>query len=46
MKRRNPVAKFLRKFNKPTVQRDKKKSVKAGYVKHKPIEDIRDDTTY
>lgn len=46
MKHRNPVAKFLRKFNKTSIQRDKKKSVKAGYVKHKPIEEIKDDTTH
>ena len=35
-KQRNPVAKNARKFNKATVQRDKKKDQKRGYkVKHK-----------
>ena len=31
----NPVAKFARKFNKATVQRDRKKDSKRGYTKHK-----------
>jgi hypothetical protein len=32
---KNPVAKNLRKFNKATVQRDRKKSDKSGYRKHR-----------
>lgn len=35
MKTPNPVAKNLRKFNKPSVQTDKKKDAKRGYTKHK-----------
>lgn len=35
MKQRNFVAKHARKFNKATIQKDKKKSLKKGYVKHK-----------
>lgn len=35
MKRRNPVAKHSRTFNKSTVQRDKKKDIKRGKIKHK-----------
>lgn len=31
----NLVAKHARTFNKATVQRCRKKSVKAGYTKHK-----------
>jgi len=31
----NPVAKFARKFNKATVQKDRKKADKRGYTKHK-----------
>ena len=31
----NFVAKHARKFNKATVQRDRKKAVKSGYKKHK-----------
>ena len=31
----NPVAKYMRKYNKATVQRDRKKASKRGYVKHK-----------
>ena len=34
-RRRNPVAKNLRKFNKATIQRDRKKALKRGDVKHK-----------
>jgi len=45
-KRRNPVAKYLRKFNKATTQRDRKKAVKRGYIKHKLVEVMADDTTY
>ena len=36
---RNPVAKYLRKYNKGVVMADRKKAVKSGYVKHK-------ETTY
>lgn len=32
---RNPVAKHARKFNKASVQRDRKKDDKRGYTKHK-----------
>jgi len=32
---KNPVAKYARKFNKATVQKDKKKADKRGYIKHK-----------
>lgn len=35
MKTRNLVAKNLNKFNKPAVQRDRKKDAKRGYNKHK-----------
>jgi hypothetical protein len=35
MKRNNPVAKHAREFNKATVQVDRKKASKRGYVKHK-----------
>jgi len=31
----NPVAKNCRKFNKATVQTDRKKETKKGYIKHK-----------
>ena len=34
-KPRNPVAKYLRQFNKATVERDRKRLQKNGYVKHK-----------
>jgi hypothetical protein len=34
-KPRNPVAKYLRQFNKATVEPDRKKMQKNGYVKHK-----------
>jgi len=34
---RNFVAKHLRKFCKATVEKDKKKEDKKGYVKHKGI---------
>ena len=32
---RNFVAKYLRKFCKATVEKDRKKEDKKGYVKHK-----------
>ena len=32
---RNPVAHFINRFNKPSVQKDKKKIAKLGCVKHK-----------
>ena len=32
---KNPVAKYARKFNKATVQKDRKKADKRGYIKHK-----------
>ena len=35
--KRNPVAKFARKFNRATVQRDRKKAARRGYVKHKQM---------
>ena len=38
-KARNPVARYLRKYNKGVVMADRKKRKKSGYVKHK-------DTTY
>ena len=31
----NPVAKYMRKYNKATVQTDRKKDAKRGYAKHK-----------
>jgi len=31
----NPVAKYMRKYNKATVQTDRKKDAKRGYTKHK-----------
>ena len=34
-KKGNPVAKYMRKYNKATVQVDRKKASKRGYVKHK-----------
>ncbi len=35
MKRRNPVAKFARKFNKAVKMIDRKKAMKKGKIKHK-----------
>lgn len=35
MKRRNPVAKFSRQFNKATTMIDRKKALKSGYKKYK-----------
>ena len=35
MKKRNPVAKHARKFNRAAVMTDRKQSAKAGYQKHK-----------
>lgn len=32
---RNPVAKNVRLFNKPHVQKDRKKASRRGYVKHR-----------
>ncbi|MDB4311808.1 hypothetical protein N9937_00095 [bacterium] len=32
---RNLVAKHARQFNKASIQKDKKRSAKAGYQKHK-----------
>lgn len=37
-KRRNPVAKYAKRFNKVHVFKDRKKSLKAGYFKHKTKE--------
>lgn len=34
-KKGNPVAKYMNKYNKATVQTDRKKDAKRGYVKHK-----------
>jgi len=34
-KRRNLVAKYAKRFNKVHVFKDRKKSLKAGYSKHK-----------
>lgn len=34
-KRRNPVAKHSRRFNRAQVMRDRKKDAKRGYRKHK-----------
>jgi len=34
-KTRNPVARYLRKYNKSVVMADRKKATKAGYLKHK-----------
>jgi len=31
----NPVAKYAREYNKAKVERDRKKTVKRGYRKHK-----------
>ena len=39
MKTRNFVQKYLKKFCKSKVEKDKKKESKRGYVKHKGIED-------
>ena len=33
---RNPVAKHSRRFNKASLQRDRKKDAKRGYQKHRP----------
>ena len=35
VRRRNLVAKYAKKFNKIHVFKDRKKSLKAGYFKHK-----------
>lgn len=42
MKSRNFVAKHARTFNKATVHRDKKKSTKRGYTKHKNPRNVDD----
>lgn len=34
-KRQNPVAKFAGKFNKPTIEVDRKRRAKLGYRKHR-----------
>ena len=34
-KTRNPVARYLRKYNKGVVMADRKKAKKAGYLKHR-----------
>ena len=34
MKKKNPVAKYQRRFNVAKVFRDKKKELKKGYQKH------------
>ena len=39
MKTRNFVAKYLRKFCKSKVEKDRKKEFKKGYVKHKGVAD-------
>lgn len=33
--KRNPVAHYILKFNKPSIQKDKKKALKKGNFKHK-----------
>ena len=33
----NPVAKHLRAFNRPAVQRDRKKDDRRGYEKHRKV---------
>jgi|TARA_B100000795_G_C22509713_1_gene327242 hypothetical protein len=33
-KTRNPVAKYLRKYNRGVVMADRKRALKSGYVKH------------
>lgn len=38
---KNPVAKNASRFNKPAVHKDRKKSDKKGYVKHKGRQDER-----
>lgn len=35
MKQRNYVAKHVHTYNKPTVQKDRKRELKRGYKKHK-----------
>ena len=35
VKTRNPVAHHINRFNKPSIQKDKKKALKFGLVKHK-----------
>lgn len=40
-KTKNPVAKNASRFNKPAVHKDRKKSDKKGYVKHKGRQDER-----
>lgn len=39
---RNPVAKFMEDFNRPTTMVDRKKQSKRGKRKHK--KDLRDET--
>lgn len=39
MKTRNFVQKYLKRFCKATVEVDRKKESKKGYVKHKGMED-------
>ena len=34
-KKRNPVAHFINRYNKPSIQTDKKKALKQGALKHK-----------
>ena len=41
MKQRNYVAKYLRKFNKPKVESNKKRKIKNGYTKY-----VNNSTTY
>jgi len=41
-KTRNPVARYLRKYNRGLVMDDRKKAMKSGYVKHKENK----ETTY
>jgi len=40
-KRRNPVARHSRTYNKSHVMRDRKKDAKRGYRKHKPTDGAR-----
>jgi hypothetical protein len=34
-KTRNPVARYLKKYNKAVVMADRKKAKKSGYIKHR-----------
>jgi len=39
---RNPVARYVRKYNRGIVMADRKKAFKSGYVKHRETK----ETTY